>query len=126
MRHSRHTFASEMLRCGVDLPALMKLLGHASPEMTMVYLDIVLTDLQREFDLACSHPRHAAPPPRTPASLTRQGFTGVIDALLTAQHVLEMYRRSLTDKPSRRSLERLGNRLTKILAEIRSLQPPPK
>jgi integrase len=122
----RHTYASEMLRCGVDLPALMKLLGHASPEMTMVYLDIVLTDLQREFDLACSHPRHAAPPPRTPASLTRQGFTGVIDALLTAQHVLEMYRRSLTDKPSRRSLERLGNRLTKILAEIRSLQPPPK
>ena len=44
----RHTYASEMLRCGVDLPALMKMLGHASPEMTMVYLDIALTDLQRE------------------------------------------------------------------------------
>jgi site-specific recombinase XerC len=122
----RHTYASEMLRCGVALPSIMKLLGHASPEMTMVYLDIVLTDLQREFDLACSHPRHAAPPPRTPASLTRPGFTGVIDALLTAQHVVEMYRRSLSDKSSRRSLDRLGNRLTKILAEIRKFQPPQK
>ena len=122
----RHTYASEMLRCGVDIPALMKLLGHRSPEMTMVYLDITLTDLQREFDLACLHPRHAAPPPRTPTSLTREGLAGVLDALLTAQHVVEMYRRSLSDGDSRRSLNRLGNRLTKILAEIRKLHQPPK
>jgi hypothetical protein len=115
-----------MLRCGVDIPALMKLLGHNSPEMTMVYLDITLTDLQREFDMACLHPRHAAPPPRTPTSLTREGLAGVLDALLTAQHVVEMYRRSLSDGDSRRSLDRLGNRLTKILAEIRKLHQPPK
>jgi integrase len=122
----RHTYASEMLRCGVDLPALMKLLGHTSPEMTMVYLDIALTDLQREFDLACSHPRHAAPPPRAPASDTGDGFAGVLDALLTAQHVLEMYRRSLSEGESRCSLDRLGNRLTKILAAVRKLQHPSK
>ena len=122
----RHTYASEMLRCGVDLPALMKLLGHTSPEMTMVYLDIALTDLQREFDLACSHPRHAAPPPRAPDSPTRDGFAGVRDALVAAQHVVEMYRRTLPEGDSRRSLDRLGNRLAKILAEIRKLQPPPK
>jgi integrase len=122
----RHTYASEMLRCGVDLPALMKLLGHASPEMTMVYLDIALTDLQREFDLACSHPRHAAPPPRSPAPNTRAGFAGVRDSLLTAQHVVEMYRRTLPDGPPRRLLDRLVNRLTKILAEVRKLEPPSK
>jgi integrase len=122
----RHTYASEMLRCGVDLPALMKLLGHASPEMTMVYLDIALTDLQREFDLACSQPRHAAPPPRSPASNTRAGFAGVRDSLLTAQHVVEMYRRTLPDGPPRRLLDRLVNRLTKILAEVRKLEPPSK
>jgi integrase len=122
----RHTFASEMLRCGADLAALMKLLGHASPEMTMVYLDIELTDLQREFDLAHSPPRHTAPPPRSPASTTRDGLAGVLDALLTAQHVVEMYRRSLPDGPSRRSLDRVLNRLTKILAKVRELQPPSK
>ena len=35
--------------------------GCNSPEMTIVYLDIALPDLHREFDLACSHPRHATP-----------------------------------------------------------------
>jgi hypothetical protein len=30
----------------------MKLLGHVNPEMTMRYVDIVGTDLQREFHLA--------------------------------------------------------------------------
>lgn len=122
----RHTYASEMIRCGVDIPALMKLLGHNSPEMTMVYLDITLTDLQREFDLACSHPRHAAPPPRASASLARTGLAAVIDALLTAQHHVEMYRRSLSEPHQKRLFDRLGNRLIKILAEIRKLQPAQK
>jgi integrase len=54
----RHTYASEMLRSGVEFLSIMKLLGHASPEMTMLYLDIALTDLQREFHSARSHPRH--------------------------------------------------------------------
>ena len=122
----RHTYASEMLRCGVDIPALMKLLGHKSPEMTMVYLDITLTDLQHEFELACSHPRHAAPPPRASASLARAGVDAVIDALLTAQHHVEMFRRSLSEPHQQRIVNRLGNRLSKILAELRKLQQPPK
>ncbi len=117
---------SEMLRCGVDLPALMKLLGHTSPEMTMVYLDIALTDLQREFDLACSHPR------MLPLRRALRPCPPAMDSLvcathsLTAQHIVEMYRRTLPEGDSRRSLDRLGNRLAKILAEIRKLQPPPK
>lgn len=118
----RHTYASELLRCGMDLPALMKVLGHASPEMTMVYLDIALTDLQREFELARSHSLHVTPPPRTPPSSTRQGFGGLVESLLTAQHVVEMYRRAVSDPTARRSLERLVNRLTKILAEVKKLE----
>jgi integrase len=43
------TYASEMVRAGVGLPALMKLLGHVNPEMTMRYVDVAGTDLQREF-----------------------------------------------------------------------------
>jgi len=38
----RHTFATEMLRAGVSFPALMKLLGHTSPEMTMLYVEVAL------------------------------------------------------------------------------------
>src|SRR5213079_856474 len=59
----RHTYASEMLRAGVTFPALMKLLGHTSPEMTMLYVEVTLHDLQREFELARSKPRHLVPQP---------------------------------------------------------------
>ncbi len=119
----RHSYASEMLRAGVSFPALMKLLGHTSPEMTMRYLDVVLTDLQREFELARSKPRHLAPQPKTPFT-PRAGLDGVIDSLLAAQHVLEMFRRTLPNGTSRRRLDRLSNRLTKIVTEARMLATP--
>ena len=121
----RHTYASEMLRSGVDFPAIMKLLGHASPDMTMLYLDIALTDLQRELHLARSQPRHLVPLPKTQVA-SRAGLEGVIDSLLTAQHVTEMYRRNLPDGAPRRCLDRLSNRLTKILSEARKLDAPEK
>jgi site-specific recombinase XerD len=117
----RHTYASEMIRSGVGFSAVMKLLGHTSPEMTMRYIDVTLCDLQREFDLARSSPRHLAPQPKMPGTSPGAGLGGVIDALLSAQHVLEMFRRALPDGASRRCLGRLSNRLTKILAETRKL-----
>ena len=50
--------------------------------------------------------------------------TECIDSLLAAQHVLEMFRRSLPNGTSRRRLDRLSNRLTKILSEARKLATP--
>ena len=120
----RHTYATEMLRSGVGFPAVMKLLGHSSPEMTMRYLDVTLCDLQREFELARSKPRHLAPQPKTSPASVRTGLAGVIDAVLAAQHVLEMFRRALPDGTSRSCLDRLSNRLTKIVAEARKLATP--
>jgi site-specific recombinase XerD len=120
----RHTYATEMLRAGVGFPVLMKLLGHTSPEMTMRYLDVALTDLQREFQLARSRPRHLVPQPKMPSRHLRAGLDGVIDSLLAAQHVLEMFRRGLPHGPSRACLDRLSNRLTKILSEARKLTTP--
>lgn len=120
----RHTYASEMLRAGVGFPAVMKLLGHTSPEMTMRYVDVTLSDLRREFDLARSKPRHLIPPPKAPIASVRAGASGVIDALLSAQHMLEMFRRSLPTGSSRWRLDRLSNRLTKIVAEMRTTVIP--
>jgi site-specific recombinase XerD len=40
----RHTYASDMLRGGVTFPAVMKLLGHTTPGMTMLYLEITQVD----------------------------------------------------------------------------------
>ncbi len=113
-----------MLRAGVGFPVLMKLLGHTSPEMTMRYLDVALTDLQREFQLARSRPRHLVPQPKVPLARLRSGLEGVVDSLLAAQHVLEMFRRTLPKGPTRECLDRLSNRLTKILSEARKLPTP--
>jgi integrase len=120
----RHTYASEMVRSGVTLPAVMKLLGHSDPGMTMRYVEIASSDLQREFRLARSQPRHLIPQPKAPTISPRAGLDGVVDALLFAQHAIEMFRRSLPDASPRRCLDRLSNRLTKILSEARKLNPP--
>src|ERR1700730_1018442 len=108
----RHTYATEILRAGMSLTAVMKLLGHTSPEMTMQYLDVTLTDLQRAFELARSKPRHLIPQPRVSSAPLREGLDGVIDSLLAAQHVLEMFRRTLPKGTARLRLNRLSNRLT--------------
>lgn len=118
----RHTYATEMLRSGISFPVLMRLLGHVDPAMTMRYVDVALTDLEREFQLARSRPRHLVPQPRTSSTTSRTGLDGLIDALLAAQHVMEMFRRSLPNGNARDRLLRLSNRLIKILTEIRNLK----
>ena len=119
----RHTYATEMIRAGVSSPALMTLLGHVKAEMTMKYVQVTGEDLQREFHLARSQPRHLAPQPKAPAISPRAGLEGVVDSLLFAQHAIEMFRRSLPDGPPRHRLDHLSNRLTKILSETRKLNP---
>jgi site-specific recombinase XerD len=118
----RHSFGTEMLRAGVSLPAVMKLLGHQNPEMTMRYLEISVLDLQREFHLARSQPRHLLPASRLPASISssQPNLASLLDSLQVTQHVLEMFRRTLPQGPDRR-LDRLSNRLTKITSETRKL-----
>ena len=118
----RHTYATEMIRSGVSFPVVMKLLGHVNPEMTMRYVDVALTDLEREFRMAHDKPRHLAPQPKPASSQQRPGLNGLIDSLITSQHALEMFSRSVTNPDKRAPLNRLANRLTKILAEIRKLK----
>jgi len=118
----RHTYATEMLRSGISFPVLMKLLGHVDPTMTMRYVDVALTDLEREFQLARSQPRHLAPQPKTATAPVRAHLDGIIDSLLATQHVMEMFRRSLPNGTTRNRLHRLSNRLIKILTEIRKLR----
>jgi hypothetical protein len=110
-----------MVRAGVSLPALMTLLGHVKAEMTMKYVLVVGDDLQREFHLARSQPRHLVPQPKAPIISSRAGRRRENRYHLPNQHAFEMFRRSLPDGPRRHCLDRLSNRLTKILSETRKL-----
>ncbi|HEY3627135.1 MAG TPA: site-specific integrase [Terracidiphilus sp.] len=127
MTHSRHTFATEMMRSGVSFPALMNLLGHSTPKMTLLYSEFTQTDLQREFRAARSQPRHIAPSPTAATSTIglKPDLTSTLHAIQVAQHVMEMFRRTLSDTSGVASpvLDRLTNRLTKLAAELRKLAP---
>ena len=90
----------------------------------MLYVEVALTDLQREFQQARSKPRHLVPQPKTSFPLTRTGLDGVVDSLEATQHALEMFRRTLPISAVRRCLDRLSNRLTKIATEARKLRTP--
>ncbi|MCC6389380.1 MAG: site-specific integrase [Bryobacterales bacterium] len=58
----RHTFAGDMIRAGVSLPALMRLMGHSDIQTTMVYLALTAEDVYREYARAVA--RRLTSPPR--------------------------------------------------------------
>jgi integrase/recombinase XerD len=51
----RHTFASDMVRAGISLPALMKLMGHADIQTTMHYVQVSPQDVYLEYARAAAH-----------------------------------------------------------------------
>jgi site-specific recombinase XerD len=109
----RHTYATSMLRAGVSLPALMKLLGHRTANMTLRYVEITQKDLQREFHLARQHPRHLIPLPSsavTPDPDHADSFS-VLQRLSAAIRLLDLYRQQNPanhDKALRLLLRRLA------------------
>jgi integrase/recombinase XerD len=55
----RHTFACDMVRAGMSLPALMQLMGHAEIETTLRYVHVTPQDVYLEYTRAvarCVHP----------------------------------------------------------------------
>ena len=130
MRHSRHTFATEMLRLGISLPALMQLLGHKDIHMTLLYLEVTQQDLQREFHLARQNAvqRHLIPKLALPDSslFTVPDLPSIRRALAAIRHLLEMFRRQLADENISRKLRRLDKRLLTVALELNQLIPPEK
>ena len=50
----RHTFASDMVRAGMSLPALMQLMGHADIETTMHYVKVSPQDVYLQYTRAAA------------------------------------------------------------------------
>ena len=48
----RHTFGSDMVRNGISLPALQKLMGHSHIQTTMLYVQLAPQDVWREYGQA--------------------------------------------------------------------------
>ena len=58
----RHTFASDMVRGGISLPALMNLMGHANISTTMIYVQISPRDVLEQYVRAVAKRLLPVPP----------------------------------------------------------------
>jgi site-specific recombinase XerD len=57
----RHTFASDMVRAGISLPALMQLMGHANIQTTLHYVQVSPQDVYLQYARAAAQCLHAQP-----------------------------------------------------------------
>ena len=58
----RHTFAADMIRAGISLPALMQLMGHAQIQTTLVYIQLTPTDVWEQYARAVAQLIRPVPP----------------------------------------------------------------
>lgn len=118
----RHTYATTMLRAGVSLPALMKLLGHRSANMTLRYVEVTQEDLRREMRAACQRPRHLLPLPASalPPDPDRADADSVVQRLSASLRVLDLFR---LHNPSSQDpdIRLLLRRLARILNSFKKL-----
>jgi site-specific recombinase XerD len=120
----RHTRATELLRAGMALPALMKYLGHRSIGMTLRYAEVTGTDVRRayneslealktRFDFDSFRPKGPKPQGASSSRLS------ILEQLGQIANTLESYRRDHTSKPDEnKRLQRLIERLRRLTADI--------
>jgi hypothetical protein len=122
----RHTFATEMVRLGVSLPALMQILGHKDIRMTLRYVEVVQLDLQREFHRARQNTASLYCIPQLPLPATtapeRADLAAIRQAIAAAHHLFQLFQPQLEPK-ARRKLRRLCQRLLNINHELDHLTP---
>ncbi len=66
----RHTFGTELVNAGMSLPALMALLGHVTPEMTLRYAQLASPTVRAAYDTAMDKVRARRPIFVVPAGRT--------------------------------------------------------
>ena len=122
----RHSFATEMVRLGVSLPALMQMMGHRDIRMTLRYVEVIQLDLQREFHRARQSAASLYSIPQLPlpsnTAPTRVDFATIRQSIAATHHLLQLIQPQLEDK-SRRKLHRLTQRLLNIDRVLDHLTP---
>ena len=61
----RHTFATDMLREGISLPALMHLMGHAQIQTTLIYIRVTPQDVYQQYARAVAKIVRPVPPSKS-------------------------------------------------------------
>ena len=122
----RHAVATEMARAGMPLPALMKLLGHQTPKMTMRYVEVAHTDLRLAYDQALVQLRvmnmmDTAPLPTTRAPVMQPPPDELPKLMEAVASRLENLRRDASDPVRVRDLHRFVRRIRKAQHDLEEL-----
>ena len=122
----RHSYATSMLRAGVSLPALMKLLGHHNANMTLLYVEVTQQDLQREYHAARLNPRHFVPVPPVAQQIAIPDFASPDAATVStvfgsALRLLDLYRQQPLHQSVNKELLLLARRLSRIRSLFQKL-----
>ena len=119
----RRAFATDMVRLGVSLPALMQLLGHRDIRTTLRYVRLVQADLQHEFHLARQNAaqHHAVPTIPIPHPATGADLTAIRQSLAATRHLLSLFRGRVDQENARRKLHRLDARLGAVDFQLEHL-----
>lgn len=125
----RHTYATEMVRAGMSLPVLAKILGHRTIRMTMRYVAIVQADVHREFSQAMEwiKGRYEIPqPPQSPSAQTPGDAKdtqeeSLLSLLERVRSQMEAFRRDNAKGGKSKEIHRLVERLQRIARDLRTL-----
>jgi site-specific recombinase XerD len=123
----RHTFATEMARAGVPVPALMKLLGHKTPKMTMRYVEVAQVDVRQAYDQALVQMKtirslQARTLPMLPVSSSALPYTPTPNQLSKLMETmiccLDNLRRDAPHYARSQQLQRLVKRIRKVQYDL--------
>ena len=121
----RHTYATDLLRNGVSLVGVMKLLGHKTLKMTLRYVEVTNEDLGREYLSAMENARHryAGLKDVRHAETDAHGdpleaIKGLFDDLVAR---LQKFRFDLSDSARRTRLQRFVERLRRAQSDLPGL-----
>ena len=118
----RHTYATELLRNGMSLVGVMKLLGHRNIKMTLRYVEVTNEDLGRDYLQAMEKARHryaglknAGNPESEDHGDPLRGIEAAFDSLVARVQVVRF---DEPDPGRRKKIQRLVERLRRVQIEL--------
>lgn len=119
----RHSYATELLYGGMGIVGIKTLLGHRSIGMTLRYAAVVPTHLFQEYHRAIEKAHIRYEQLESPArSSVKEDRTvtpaSIIDDLRDISTRLETYRRDHASSPRTKRLQRLGERLQRLIDDL--------
>ena len=123
----RHCFATEMARAGMPVPALMKLLGHTTPKMTMRYVEVAQADVRQAYDQALTQLSvirsvQSRTMPVSSVAVPQQTGSNQLPKLMEAMITgLESQRRDTADPRRAQQLHRFIKRIRKAGYDLKDI-----